>query len=68
MPVWQYVTRLRVAHACRLLLVTDWGIDRVAHASGFQTRSSFYRAFSESLGQTPTRFRQRAATDEGRYP
>ncbi|WP_327092230.1 helix-turn-helix domain-containing protein [Nonomuraea sp. NBC_01738] len=58
MSVWQYVTRLRVAHACRLLLVTDWGIDRVAHASGFQTRSSFYRAFTGSVRQTPTDYRR----------
>ncbi|MEV0586173.1 helix-turn-helix domain-containing protein [Nonomuraea sp. NPDC050310] len=68
MPVWQYVTRLRVAHACRLLQATDWGIDRVAHASGFQTRSSFYRAFAGSLGQTPTEFRQRGVTGVGYFP
>ncbi|NUP82905.1 MAG: helix-turn-helix domain-containing protein [Nonomuraea sp.] len=68
MPVWQYVTRLRVAHARRLLLVTDWGVDRVAHESGFQTRSSFYRAFGESTGLTPTRFRRRAGDDGGSHP
>ncbi|MEU1390129.1 MULTISPECIES: helix-turn-helix domain-containing protein [unclassified Nonomuraea] len=68
MPVWQYVTRLRVAHACRLLLVTGWGVDRVAHASGFQTRSSFYRAFGESTGLTPTEFRRRAVADGGCPP
>ncbi|MFE3451685.1 helix-turn-helix domain-containing protein [Nonomuraea sp. NPDC059194] len=66
MSVWQYVTRLRVAHACRLLLVTDWGIDRVAHASGFQTRSSFYRAFTGSLHQTPTDYR-RDGTPAGEF-
>ncbi|MCG5220481.1 helix-turn-helix domain-containing protein [Streptosporangium soli] len=57
MPIWQYVTLLRVAHARRILSGTDWGIDRVAHASGFQTRSSFYRAFRDALGQTPTQYR-----------
>ncbi|MEU4545989.1 helix-turn-helix domain-containing protein [Nonomuraea dietziae] len=58
MPVWQYVTRLRVAHARRLLSVTRWGVDRVAHESGFQTRSSFYRAFRDALGRTPTEYRR----------
>ncbi|NUR92292.1 MAG: helix-turn-helix domain-containing protein [Nonomuraea sp.] len=57
MPLWQYVTRLRVAHAERLLSSTGWGVDRVAHESGFQTRSAFYRAFRQVTGDSPGRYR-----------
>ncbi|MFI6290834.1 helix-turn-helix domain-containing protein [Nonomuraea sp. NPDC050790] len=57
MSVWQYVTQLRLAHARRLLSGTDWGVDRIAHASGFQTRSSFYRAFRRAHGQSPGEYR-----------
>lgn len=60
MPVWQYVTQLRLAHARRLLTGTGWGVDRVAHESGFQTRSSFYRAFREGVGGTPSEYRRRS--------
>lgn len=59
MPVWQYVTQLRLAHARRLLSGTSWGVDRVAHESGFQTRSSFYRAFRDGVGCTPVEYRRR---------
>lgn len=62
MPVWQYVTQLRLAHARRLLSGTDWGVDRIAHASGFQTRSSFYRAFRQAHDQTPTEYRSAGET------
>ncbi|MGW3951109.1 helix-turn-helix domain-containing protein [Streptomyces sp. NPDC004752] len=58
MPIWHYVTQLRVAHASNLLAGTDWGVDRIAHASGFQTRSSFYRAFHSHAGTTPTAYRR----------
>ncbi|WP_214317442.1 helix-turn-helix domain-containing protein [Nonomuraea sediminis] len=57
MPLWEYVTRLRVAHARRLLAGTGWGVDRIAHASGFQTRSAFYRAFRKEHDAPPTSYR-----------
>lgn len=63
MPIWRYVTHLRVAHASRLLSATDWGVERIARASGFQTRSSFYRAFQRTAGTTPLRHR----TDPGGF-
>lgn len=56
--IWHYVTQLRVAHASSLLASTDWGVDRIAHTSGFQTRSSFYRAFRSQVGTTPTAYRR----------
>ncbi|MET9395487.1 helix-turn-helix domain-containing protein [Streptomyces sp. NPDC006624] len=63
MSVWHYVTELRVAHARTLLAGTSWGIDRIAHASGFQTRSSFYRAFRSGTGSTPTAYRRTRGQD-----
>lgn len=60
MPIWRYVTRLRVAHACRLLESTDWSVDQVGHASGFRSRSSFHRAFRAAVAQTPADYRARS--------
>lgn len=65
MSIWQYVTRLRVAHAGRLLGSTDWNVDRIAYDSGFQTVSSFYRAFGRETGSTPTRHRGQQAEASG---
>jgi AraC-like DNA-binding protein len=56
--LWEYATRLRVAHAERLLRATDWSVDQVALESGFRSRSSFYRAFARRTGRSPAAVRR----------
>lgn len=58
LSIWDYVTRLRVSHAQRLLLTTDWKVQRVALQSGFGTLSSFYEAFARVVGRTPAAYRR----------
>ncbi len=60
MPLWEYATRLRVAHAVRLLRATDLSVDRVGLESGFASRSSFFRAFARLTGSSPAAVRARA--------
>jgi len=43
--VWEYVTRLRVSHAQRLLITTDTKVVDVALESGFASVAPFYQAF-----------------------
>jgi AraC-like DNA-binding protein len=60
MPLWEYVTHLRVAHAVSLLTGSDWCVDRIAFESGFTSRSSFYRAFGRLTGRSPALLRRSA--------
>lgn len=63
--IWEYLLRLRVAHAQRLLLTTDHDMLRVAFASGFGSAARFYAAFRRIAGNTPRAYRlagERAAT------
>jgi AraC-like DNA-binding protein len=56
-----YIRRLRVEHAKRLLRATERSVLTIAFESGFEDLSSFYRAF-ERLEQTaPHRWRQARA-------
>ncbi|MBC8139895.1 MAG: helix-turn-helix domain-containing protein [Armatimonadetes bacterium] len=58
MTVWDYVTRLRVSHAQRLLLTTDWNMERIAHESGFASSGRFFVAFRKQTGGiTPRSYR-----------
>lgn len=58
MGVWEYVTRLRVSHAQRLLLTTDWSVERIAHESGYTSTGRFFAAFKkETGGVTPRKYR-----------
>jgi AraC-like DNA-binding protein len=54
------VNDLRLEHAARLLSLTDQPIVDVAHASGFDHLSYFYRRFTTRYGRTPRRYRQQA--------
>jgi len=61
LSLWEYLTRLRVSHAQRLLVTTDLKIIDVALESGFGSVAPFYAAFSEHCGgESPVRFRKRS--------
>lgn len=59
--VWEYVTRLRVSHAQRLLITTDLKIVDVALESGFASLGPFYRAFAACApdGLAPLDYRRK---------
>ncbi len=54
----QYLTRLRIANAQRLLVTTDQKVLQIAFTSGFQTPSRFYSAFHEIVGCSPIEFKK----------
>jgi len=57
LPLWEYVTRLRVSHAQRLLLTTDWKVTQIAMESGFASAGRFYDSFARIVGKTPREYR-----------
>jgi transcriptional regulator GlxA family with amidase domain len=61
MSIWEYLLRLRVSHAQRLLLTTDWTVLRVAVESGFGSPGRFHETFRRVCGQTPRQYRRGAA-------
>jgi AraC-like DNA-binding protein len=60
MGLWEYVQRLRISHAQRLLLMSDAKILDVAYDSGFASASRFYECFNRLCGQTPKDYRRQA--------
>lgn len=57
--LWEYVTRLRLSEAQRLLTTTDLPILAICHRSGFSSTSRLYETFHRYHGQTPAAYRQR---------
>jgi AraC-like DNA-binding protein len=53
-----YVTELRLSHACKLMLETDVSISEAAFQSGFNNLSNFNRRFLERKKVSPRIFRQ----------
>lgn len=60
----KWVLARRLDEACRLLEVTDWGIERVAAASGFSSAVTFRQNFVSRYSTTPTSYRRRFAAVE----
>jgi len=57
MNVSQYVNSFRLEHAAGLLRDSSDSVIEIMSASGFLTRSNFYREFQRVYGQTPSEFR-----------
>ncbi|MEL7534791.1 MAG: AraC family transcriptional regulator [Bacteroidota bacterium] len=53
-----FVSELRIGHACKLLLQDQWSISAVAYESGFNTLSNFNRQFKSITGKSPSAYRQ----------
>jgi AraC-like DNA-binding protein len=53
-----YLVRLRVAHACRLLMEANVPIKEAAYASGFRGNGGLTRAFRRHVGVSPGEYRR----------
>ena len=53
----EYVRKLRIAHAARLLPSKEIPLAEIAHSAGFADQSHFTRVFKHFTGMTPGTFR-----------
>ncbi|NBA85182.1 helix-turn-helix domain-containing protein [Emticicia sp. CRIBPO] len=56
---FDFLTEVRLSHACRLILKTDFTIQHIALESGFENTSNFYRHFKNVKGITPKEYKAR---------
>ena len=54
---YEYVNSYRVRHSMQLLLTTDYNLELVASMSGFNSLSTFRRAFMQANGCSPQQYR-----------
>jgi len=59
LTLWDYVLRLRISNAQRLLLTTDLKVVDVALESGFQYVNNFHVVFRRICQCTPRRYREK---------
>lgn len=57
-PFGEYVTRLRIESAARMLRYTERTISEVAYSVGFETPSSLSKRFKKYYGITPKEYRK----------
>ncbi|MDD3336460.1 MAG: AraC family transcriptional regulator [Eubacteriales bacterium] len=54
-----YLTHIRIKHACELLKNTNATIDMISEQCGYASKFTFLRAYKRIVGLTPTEFRHR---------
>jgi AraC-like DNA-binding protein len=54
---FDFLTEVRLNHACRLIVETDYTIQHIALDSGFENTSNFYRHFKNVKGITPKEYK-----------
>jgi len=52
-----YLTNVRISHACQLLTKTTYSVAEVCFACGFNNLSNFIRIFKKKKGNTPSDYR-----------
>ena len=55
----EYVTEIRISHACSLLMQDNENISQISYSSGFENLSNFYRHFRKITGVIPKDYRKR---------
>ena len=53
-----FLTEVRISHACKLLHETDMNISEIAYDCGFYTLSNFNRLFRDRIQKTPLEYRK----------
>ena len=57
-----YVTEIRISHACRLMMDSHYNISEICYMSGFENQSNFYRHFKKFTGVIPKEYKARFLT------
>lgn len=53
----KYVAKVKIDRACKLLIDTDYSVERIAEEVGYNSAMSFRRAFKSYMGLSPTEYR-----------
>jgi AraC-like DNA-binding protein len=55
---YDFLTEIRISHACHFLIENKMSIDQIADKCGFYNISNFYRQFKKVMGVTPLTYKR----------
>lgn len=54
-----FVTEIRINHACKLLIEKNYTVSEIGFMCGFENRANFYRHFKKQIGKVPKEYASR---------
>ena len=58
LTIFEYLNKIKIDYACKLLLNTDLNVVDISYDCGFNNLSHFNKQFRKFIGTTPTQFRK----------
>lgn len=58
LTIFEYLNKIKIDYACKLLLNTDLNVVDISYDCGFNNLSHFNKQFRKFIGKTPTDFRR----------
>lgn len=62
---YDFLTEIRISHACTFLIEDKISIEQIADKCGFYNISNFYRQFKKVIGVTPLTYKRNYLINEG---
>lgn len=59
MTIFQFLNKIRIENACKLLVYSDLTISQIANESGFNSMAYFNRRFKTSTNMSPSQYRNK---------
>lgn len=59
MTIFQFLNKIRIENACKLLIYSDLTISQIAYESGFNCMAYFNRQFKKTTNTTPSEYRDK---------
>ncbi len=60
--VMQFLNEIRIEHAQRMLIESDYNVEKISTECGFKNITNFYQQFQKLAGSTPLNFRKKNLT------
>jgi AraC-like DNA-binding protein len=57
MTFFQYLTKMRISHACKLLIELDQSVSYIANMCGYNSDSHFCKVFRDHMGISPYKYK-----------
>ncbi len=68
MTFTQYKNKIRIDHACQLLLHSGKCMTEIAYLTGFNSSSRFSKVFCQIMGTSPQKYRQQRENEKAVFP